>query len=264
MIFELEQCTITEVSNMMEEYIQSLHSPFDSFLEEHIVNSTFHKIFVGEEVAGYYAIFNNTLLTQFYLKVPFYTKSQDIMTCIFSNHVISSVFVYTADEFFLSNVIDRDYKINKQAYFFKDSKIMIPSEKLNHEGHLRQAVLSDVHKIVEVSEDFFDRLEERIKDGQIFVFMKENILLGIGIIEISELQKGYASVGMYTNEAYRKQGVGRTIIQRLKEWCYQHDLEPICGCWYYNTNSKLTLQSAGMISKTRLLNVEVPKIEDEK
>jgi GNAT superfamily N-acetyltransferase len=115
-------------------------------------------------------------------------------------------------------------------------------------------------RIIDVSQDFFDRLDERIKAGEMFVFMNDHQLLGVGIIEISRLQCGYASVGMFVNEAFRNQGIGRTIINRLKEWCYQNQITPICGCWYYNTNSKLTLESAGMVSKTRLLNFQVGKV----
>jgi GNAT superfamily N-acetyltransferase len=100
-------------------------------------------------------------------------------------------------------------------------------------------------------------LEERIDVGQIFVFIKENNILGVGIIERSILQEGYASVGMFTNEDFRMQGIGRTIIHYLKEWCYSNNLTPISGCWYYNINSKLTLESAGMVTKTRLLNFQV-------
>ncbi|WP_311316567.1 hypothetical protein [Peribacillus simplex] len=32
---------------------------------------------------------------------------------------------------------------------------------------------------------------------------------------------------MFTNEQYRKNGIGRTIIHHLKEWCYDNNLNPI-------------------------------------
>jgi GNAT superfamily N-acetyltransferase len=165
--------------------------------------------------------------------------------------------VPTCDELFLSLVLDHDYMIEKLAYFFQDNKKEIPKEKIYKNGEFRAAVLNDAIKIKDVCQDFIDKLEERIENGEIFTFIKGNILLGIGIVERSKLQKRNASIGMYTNEKYRKQGIGRTIIYHLKEWCYTNNLNPICGCWYYNVHSKQTLESAGMVSKTRLLNIKV-------
>jgi GNAT superfamily N-acetyltransferase len=257
MNYDIKQCQQEEIKDMIQEYVSTLQSPIDSFLEEHIINSTFYMINVNNEAVGYYAIFKDQLLTQFFLKVSLYSKSQELFKQVLASHPISSIFVPTSDEFLLSTVLDQDYKLNKQAYFFQDSKVPLSQEKLYKGGQFRKAELSDVEPIIEVSQDFFDRLEERIEEGQIFVFMNESNLLGVGIMEKSILQEGYASIGMFVNDAFRKQGIGRTIIHQLKEWCYQNDLTPICGCWYYNTNSKLTLESAGMVSKTRLLNFQV-------
>jgi GNAT superfamily N-acetyltransferase len=257
MNYDFKQCQQEEIKDMIQEYVSTLQSPFDSFLEEHIINSTFYMINVNNEAVGYYAIFKDQLLTQFFLKVSLYSKSQELFKQVLASHPISSIFVPTSDEFLLSTVLDQDYKLNKQAYFFQDSKVPMSQEKLYQGGQFRKAELSNVEHIIEVSQDFFDRLEERIEEGQIYVFMNERELLGVGIIEKSILQEGYASVGMFVNDAFRKQGIGRTIIHQLKEWCYQNDLTPICGCWYYNTHSKLTLESAGMVSKTRLLNFQV-------
>jgi GNAT superfamily N-acetyltransferase len=259
MTYEIKQCKYVEIKELVQEYVSILQSPFDAFLEEHILNSTFYSINEKGKAVGYYAIFKNELLTQFFLTVPKYTKSQEVFKQVLASHPISTIFVPTSDEFFLSTVLDQDFKMTKQAYFFQDSKIPVPEEKLFGSGLFRKAEQSDVERIIEVSQDFFDRLQERIEDGEIFVFINDNQLIGVGIIEISKLQLGFASVGMYVNEEFRQQGIGRTIIHLLKEWCYQNELKPICGCWYYNTNSKLTLDSAGMVSKTRLLNFEVMK-----
>lgn len=220
MSYDFNKCELEELKELIQEHIDSLSSPFDSFLEEHIVESIFFRIDYSGETIGYFAIFKGYLLTQYHIKQPHYSMSQHIFEQILTHHPITSIFVPTCDEFLLSTVIDSDYKIKKQAYFFQDSKVQIPQERLYQSGHFRKASLSDVELILEVSQDFFDQLEDRINDDQIFVLMKENILLGVGIVEKSTLQQGYASVGMYTNENFRQLGVGRTIIHRLKKWCY--------------------------------------------
>lgn len=259
MNYDFKQCKQEEIYELIQEYVSKLQSPIDSFLEEHILNSTFYLINENGKAVGYYAIFKEDLLTQFFLKVSMYSKSQEVFKQILASHPISSIFVPTSDELLLSTVLDQDFKMTKQAYFFQDSKTPVPVGKLFGSGQLRKAEQSDAELIIDVSQDFFDRLQERIEDGEIYVFMNENDLLGVGIIEKSILQRGYASVGMFVNEEFRQQGIGRTIIHHLKEWCYQNQLKPICGCWYYNINSKLTLESAGMVTKTRLLKFELVK-----
>jgi GNAT superfamily N-acetyltransferase len=254
-------CSLNEIIELVDEYISGLPSPIDSFFEDKIVQSSFFKINLQDEVVGYYAVFNDETLTQFFLKAHLYPKNQELLEQVLTHHPsIHSIMVPTGDEFLISTMMDQDFKMNKQAYFFQDSKQLISKEKLYAFSEFRQAELRDVEQIMEVSQDFFDRLNDRITDGEIFVMKNDaQQLVGIGIVEVSRLQKGYASVGMFVNEEFRQQGIGRTIIHQLKEWCYQHDYTPICGCWYYNTNSKLTLESAGMISKTRLLNFTVTK-----
>ncbi|WP_129691992.1 GNAT family N-acetyltransferase [Gottfriedia acidiceleris] len=257
MSFNFKQCNQNEIKNIIQEYVSTLSSPIDSFLENHIINSAFYKISFNSEVAGYYGVHDNQLLTQFYLKLVHCNKSQEIFKQVIEKHSIKSIFVPTSDELFLSLVLDNDYKVNKQAYFFQDSKVEIPKEKLYRDGELNFAIPSDIPKITDVCQDFINKIDERIENREIFTFTKDNILLGIGIVEQSKLLEGYASIGMFTNEKYRKQGIGRTILHYLKEWCYLNQINPICGCWYYNTLSKQTIESANMISKTRLLNFTV-------
>ncbi|WP_088013962.1 GNAT family N-acetyltransferase [Gottfriedia acidiceleris] len=254
---DVKECKQGDIENLIREYVSNLSSPIDSFLEDHILNSIFYSISYNSVVVGYYAIHNKQCLTQFYIDLRFYNESQNTFKYVLRKHSIQSILVPTCDELFLSLVLDHDYKIEKQAYFFQDNKLDIPIEKLYISGEFRAAVLNDAIKIKEVCQDFIDKLEERIENGEIFIFVEGNTLLGIGIVERSMLLDKIASIGMFTNEQFRKQGIGRTIIYHLKNWCYDNNLKPICGCWYYNIQSKHTLESAGMVSRTRLLNIKV-------
>jgi GNAT superfamily N-acetyltransferase len=53
---------------------------------------------------------------------------------------------------------------------------------------------------------------------------------------------------MFVNRDFRGQGYAPVILVKLKEWCYQHNLKPIAGCWYPNTLSRKSLEAAGMIA----------------
>ncbi len=49
-----KECLIDEIQFLIEEYIDGLSSPFDSFLEEHILASTFYMIQERSKVVGWY------------------------------------------------------------------------------------------------------------------------------------------------------------------------------------------------------------------
>jgi GNAT superfamily N-acetyltransferase len=147
--------------------------------------------------------------------------------------------------------------INKQAYFFQDDQADIIESKVSGDESFRPANLEDLQQIQQVCGDFLDQYERRIASGELFTYYRDALLLGIGVVEKSKMFKGLASIGMLTNEAYRKQGIGKFIILQLRKWCDEQGIKPVSGCWYYNEASKRTLESAGMVTKTRLLKMKV-------
>lgn len=252
-----KECLIHEIQYLIEEYLHSLSSPFDSFLEEHILASTFYKFHEGSEAVGYYAIHNNELLTQFYISRHYQMHSQKLFSQVLEHHTVNFLFVPTCDELFLSLALDKEFTINKQAYFFQDNQADIVADNLSGDESFRPALLEDLQQIQQICGDFLDEYERRIAGGELFTYYRGAELLGIGVMEKSKMFKELASIGMFTNDAYRKQGIGRTIILQLRKWCDQQGIKPVSGCWYYNEASKRTLESAGMVTKTRLLKFNV-------
>jgi GNAT superfamily N-acetyltransferase len=255
-----KECLIDEIQPLMKEYLQGLISPFDSFLEKHILASTFYTIQDEMKEVGYYAIHNGQLLTQFYIRRSYQMHLQKMFCQVLERHAVQSLFVPTCDELLLSLAIDKGFPINKQAYFFQDSQTDIPMSEVLGVEVFRPAHQDDLQQIQHICGDFLDHYERWIANEEIFTYYRGSVLLGIGVAEKSRLLEGLASIGMFTNEAYRKQGVGRAIILHLRKWCERHGIKPVSGCWYYNEASKRTLESAGMVTKTRLLKIEVTQV----
>ncbi len=142
-----------------------------------------------------------------------------------------------------------------QAYFFEDSDKLVRPAEYSRE-FLYQATLEDLPEIISVNGDFIDRHEERIKKGELYVLRENGEFIGMGVIVDNVIMRNCKGTGMFTNEKHRQKGVGRSIILHLKNICHIAGVNPIPGCWYYNHNSKRTLESAGYVTKTRLLNIE--------
>lgn len=252
-----QACLITEIQPLLHDYLQGLASPFDSFLEAHILASTFYLLQDEGHAVGYYALHDGQLLTQFYLQRSAQRYAQQAFGEVLTRHAVKSLFVPTCDELLLSLALDRDFPLKKQAYFFQDSQALIPASPAQGDELFRLARLDDLPLIQQVCGDFLDDYELWVAREELFLYASGSVLLGIGVAEASTLFTGLASIGMFTHAAYRQQGIGKTIIFHLRRWCAEHDKTPISGCWYYNEASKRTLESAGMVTKTRLLNIEV-------
>ncbi len=244
------KCSFKDLVGLIGKYIHSLSSPIDSYLEDHIINSDFFLIYVDGKKAGYFAVHKKKLLTQFYMPDKYKKYGQKVFAEMKRVLFVDSAFIPTCDEFFMAHAIDSYKSLEKQAYFFCDSKRKIKGDT----GIiLRKAVYTDIGSIGENSGDFFGELERKVSEGIIYIAEKDSTAVGYGIIEKQMILKNCASIGMFTIESRRQQGIGRTIIINLKEMTYEMGLKPLAGCWYYNHNSKKTLESAGMITNTRLL-----------
>ncbi len=260
--FELSNCN--DINKFLKDYIRTLSSPFDSYLDDYIIQSKFYRIVMNSKYVGYFAIHNDELLTLYYIKFKYIKYAEEIFKNVLEKFNPKSAYVSTGDELYLSCICDIENKeVKNQAYFFQDHKGSPEKIRYYDSGNLRKAQCEDIEIIKEVSGDFFEDVDKQVKGGELYIFEEGANILGFGIQEKGKILKGYTSIGMFTRGEYRHKGIGRTIIARLKELCYKQGEIPICGCWYYNTNSKKTLESSGFVSKTRLLRIEFKDNKEE-
>jgi RimJ/RimL family protein N-acetyltransferase len=245
---------LDDIRSDIRQHLSSLPAAIDSFLEDHIVASTHYRIVVGEELAGFASIHGGTLITQFALNEPYKHLGQPLFAQLRKLEEVQSAFVPTCDEFYLSHALDDYRQLAKQAYFFATSDhASVPATS---PYTLRPAAPDDAGLILQEASDFLPHTEEHIAKQELFVTLRGDEPVGIGISVRSTLYEDVASIGMYTFARFRQQGVATATISLLIEECRRTGLRPIAGCWYYNHLSKRTLERAGMYSPTRLLKVD--------
>jgi Acetyltransferase (GNAT) family. len=254
-MIEYIKSTLEENNEFFNMYVDSLSSRYDNFLEEHILNSEIYSIINEGAHLGYFGVYKGEMLTQFVMPEQELKRAQPIFTDVLKSIDIKNAFVPTCDELFLSLCLDNHKKVKLQAYFFEDSGKPVRPAEYGRELFY-QATQRDMHEIVTITETFTENHEERINKGQLYVLRENGAFLGMGIIEDNLIMKNCKGTGMFVNEKYRQKGAGRSIILHLKEICRAQGIIPIPGCWYYNYNSKRTLESSGYVTKTRLLKIE--------
>lgn len=254
MVERFEPAAFAEIAEDVRRHLAALPSAIDSFLEDHILASTHYRIVVAGDVAGFASIHGERTITQFILNEPYRHLGQQIFAQVRRLEEVGSALVPTCDELYLAHALDDYRHLAKQAYFFAAGKSR--SAPTTDSISLRLAGPGDADLVQAESGDFFSPITKYIERQELFVTLRGNESVGFGLRVKSALYGDVASIGMYTIERFRRQGVGTATIVLLIEECRRHGLRPVAGCWYYNHRSKQTLERAGMHAPTRLLRVE--------
>lgn len=247
------ESNISEINEIVLCHIDSLAYPMDSWLEDRLTEAMMYKIEFEEKCIGYIGIIDDTIQF-FYVCQEYFKYAPTILENFVKENTITKIFILTHDSLLSRLIAEWEYEKEMLAcWFVANGKTEVYDGK-NRNWVFRVALQSDSKEIREVSGDFFDEvsggfnsLEERIGADTIFVLEENNNLLGCGIVEKGQFSKGVASIGMYVSKIHRKKGAAREILLNLKEWAYINGFEPVAGCWYYNTLSRMSLESAGMI-----------------
>ncbi|HSG46159.1 MAG TPA: hypothetical protein VLA72_23705 [Anaerolineales bacterium] len=240
-------------SSFLEEYKKQIHIPYDDFLEDFIIESEFFSIEISDQSCGFFGI-NNKRLTVLYIEDIHFSKGNKIFEKIKNTYDLKDAFVPTTDLAALSIILENHKEIKIQALHFSDSDRLVRTAEFGREN-FRLAKMEDLGEIQTIAGDFLDDYEAGISTSKLYVLEKEKEILGIGIVVRNKIMENCISIGVLTKENKRKLGVGRSIILHLKDIVYEMDMTPVAGCAYYNTESRLTLESAGYITKSKLLRV---------
>ena len=248
MLCEFIPSSLKENREWLTAYLHSLSEPMDSWAEDNLDKCTIFSVIDRGTHIGFIGAQGQTLWF-FYVDARYLWSAQDIFEEAVKSLDIKNVYLRTSDQLLVSLVMDWEFDKEKGAYFFQDG-FQIERPDLSFDNiDFTQATLADLPYIQQETNNFFD--ESDIASATIFMLRTGEELLGCGISVLSRYHVGYASIGMVTCAKYRQQGVGKYILWSLKEWCYDQGLKPLAGCWYYNTLSRKTLESAGLVTRAR-------------
>ncbi len=236
-------------------HLEDLPSPVDSFYEDHLLAAEFFLITVNGDPAALTAVHNQELLVYFTVRPPFRRWAQALFQYAKRLRSVNSAFVPTCDELYLSHAYEAARRVDLQAYFFKSEGISHQDMPQDHGFAIAVATAADKAMILADTKDFFDAVDGHLAAGQIYVGTYEGKVVSYGIIETGRILKSVASIGMIVKEDVRRRGYGGMTLRALKRHCLNRGIQPIAGCWYYNHQSKRTIESAGLYSQTRLLKI---------
>lgn len=246
--------TMGKLTDIIGQHAHSLSYPMDSWLEDQLSEADCLDIIYDGSTVGYAGIKEQNLRF-FYIMPTHFSHAPEILQRLIEDYSITRLFFMSQDPLLATLVIGWDYEIEKVGCFFSDSGKKVPVDETMSRTAVRSAGKQDISEIRRGAGDFFDEasggyatLEERLAAETIFILEEEGLALGYGIVELGRICSGVASIGMFVNPAHRRRGAAKTILIALKQWVYNQGLKPVAGCWYYNTLSRKSLESAGMIA----------------
>ena len=247
------EADIESNSAFIEKYKKQISIPYDDFLEDFIIESELYSIELGSQKCGFFGI-NNKRLTILYIDDIYFSKGIRIFEKIKNTYELKEAFIPTTDIAAISIILENFKEIKIQALHFSDTARSVRPAEFGKE-YFRLAKMEDLDEIQDFAVDFLDNYEKVIETKELYVLEKEKEILGIGIVVRNKIMKNCISIGVLTKESKRKLGVGRSIILHLKSIAFELGLTPVAGSWYQNTESRFTLESAGYITKSKLLRV---------
>jgi len=249
-------CKWEELHPYVEDYITTNKITVDSFWEGNVIESNHYKMVACDEIVGFFAIHENSTITLFNVFVPYANQAQELFARVKKYENVTNAMVPTGDEFFISHCFDNFAKIEKQAYFAIYTDKEIPKER-KKALNLRIADIDKDCETLKLSGDFLDGIIKELRNGadyiEIYIVEYDGNVVGFGVIDYGRVFKDVSSIGMYVCEQYRQQGIAANILEHLKWICVEKGYRVLSGCWYYNHNSKKSMESAGAYSKTRLV-----------
>ncbi len=250
-MFTYESSTLVGNAKLLKAYIESITIPYDDFLEGYILNSDIYTICSQGAPIGFFGR-QGSLLTIFFIQHESFRWAAAALADVKQQFSIEEAFVPTTDVGFLAVALEHYTRLEIQALHFTETDAAVRPPEFGRE-RLRLATASDLPAIEQLAGDFLDGYAERIRNGQIYLLEDRSELLGLGVLVDNKIMPNCIGTGMLTRENRRGEGIGRSIIIHLRAIAHELGKKPVPGCWYYNTNSRKTLESAGYVTKSKLL-----------
>lgn len=249
-------CKWEEIHPYAEKYIKENNITVESYWEDHVLSSNHYKITCDKETAGYFAVNGGSTVVLFNVFAPYADQAQEIFHQVKKYEQIICAMVPTGDEFFMSHCLDNFARLEKQAYFAIYTEKEIPEERRKPLEFRAFDMERDIELLKQSGlfpDSEMDKVYNRVEHMEILIAEMNGEEVGFGVIEYGRVVKDIASIGMFVHERFRRQGIAANILQGLKHIVQGKGFRAFSGCWYYNHNSKKSIESAGAYTKTRLI-----------
>lgn len=249
--------TPEEADVFLAPYLARLGSPFDNYLESHILRSDFYFIQKEALLCGYFALCDSRILTQFYLNEGLEAEAPEIFARLLADFAVEYALVPTGDAALLSLCLKNHSRIETQSVSFVASNAEVPPAEFPRRM-LRQAAPEEWARIHEMTDNLFDVHGRHNHPGSfyhLYVLEDDGTVYGYGLRQGVRLFEGYEDIGVYTVPRHREKGVARSMLLHLRDLSAENGKKVLTGCWFYNQKALKAMKSAGFASVANIKQI---------
>ncbi len=241
--------------NLREPYIRQLAQAQEYYLELLVNKGCLYQILVDSSEAGYFILSENNILLEFFVHPEWVNRMDEYFGIILKEFGIIKALCKSFDTDLLFCCEGYQKSTTTAGFLFRDFTGN-PNGNYPSGITIRRADMADESQIITVNEEVFDHPEEvgqYIESQQIFLFEKEDSLVGFGIYSPVIRGRNDYDIGMLITPEFRHKGYGTFIIHYLVNFCRQNGWNANAGCAAENTASRKCLEKAGFVTRHRLL-----------
>ncbi len=254
LVFE-EQNTLNAIKDLRNRYLDGLIEAQELYLEFKVIKAGVFVILSENQRIGYFLLGEDADLLEYFVIQEFLHQADTILEIVIQKFSVRKALCKSFDHTLLSCFAGIQNQVNVLGVLFRECREEI-QPPVREGVTIRPASAEDERHIIEINEEVFDyeeEVSEYIRDGKIFLFEKDQEIIGFGIFARVIEERPEFDIGMLVDRKYRRQGYGEYIIRYLTHFCAQNGWRAICGCAVENKASRRCLEKAGFISRYRLL-----------
>lgn len=249
-----------ELIHLKNKWTKNLTSPQDGMWESFRDSATHYEIRHANKMIGYASVGDNNVLLQFYILPEHLSQGNEIFREFIQKMNIKNGIVGTNNPAYLSIALHFVKTFDIHTYLFRESFKTSIEER---EGILKECQTEDLNRIVDFCHYSVGAPKEwltgyiggLIKRKEVFVFEKDNKIIGTCEVRKSETATDFADIGMIISPDFRRKGYGTYLLHKAKTIALEKGKIPICSCEKGNIGSLKSIHNCGFVSKHQLLSI---------
>lgn len=251
----LRKASDKEAKKWIKEYLSTLNGDYDSTMPDIINESTAYIVSIDTKDAALVCENNikGKFLSCFYVLDAYLKYSNDIFGKAKELLNFKEGLVLSFDQKALATMIEhqRDIKVDSYNFTFSQNKVVPPVFPLKY---LQIATKEDIKHFAELKR--IENIDELLDKSYVYVYKhtSSNEYIGFGLMKPS-IKKDTLELHAKVNDAFRHQGIGRSLLLHLSTLCQAKGRKPVANCPSSSVSTYRTLYSAGFIAPSSIIKV---------
>ena len=214
----------------------------DFFMADQQLSGRPLRLEVDDQPAGM-AVVDNGILSLCTLEPGFSRYDRPLLEAVLAQTGARQAYAASWDQHHVNLFGNFARGVDNQAYQFE---LVRPQDLTDPVPGLTLATAVEADLDYLVGTGFQDDYTGLMARRELKVARLDGSEVGVGVAVPQQLGNGRVDIGMFTEPAARRTGIGRSILALAAREVLAAGLSPAAGCWWRNWASRRTIEAAGL------------------